>query len=96
MKLMDYFRDQVMAEHHLSYLNRSEDRNPKIKKQVESAYSRLGEETKEFIDWWVAGGGEWANYEPEACFTPRVYREYENRAVLGDKPKKKGKEVREG
>lgn len=87
LKIMDYFRDKAMELHRLSYMHRDEDRNAKIKKQVDSAYSRFGEETRAFIDWWFAQSEKkdyavYTNYEPEACFTGRVFREYENRSVI--------------
>lgn len=93
--LMDYFRDEVKRLHNLSYLHREEDRNAKVRKQIDSAYSRFQEETRLFVDWWLNGGGAWCNYEPEACFTNRAFREYENKDVIAQQPTKaKGKEVR--
>lgn len=92
--LMDYFRDEVKRLHNLSYLHREEDRNAKVRKQIDSGYSRFQEETRLFVDWWLNGGGAWCNYEPEACFTNRAYREYENRDVIAQQPTKaKGKGV---
>jgi len=94
--LMDYFRDEVKRLHNLSYLHREEDRNAKVRKQIDSAYSRFQEETRLFVDWWLNGGGAWCNYEPEACFTNRAFREYENKDVIDQQPTKaKGREVRE-
>lgn len=84
--LMDYFRDEAKSKQGLSYLEREEDRNAKIKRCVDSAYSRFQEGTRLFIDWWFDGGGEWANYEPDACFMPRSYRAYENKEKIAEKP----------
>lgn len=93
LRLMDYFRDMAMELHRLSYLNRDAERNTKIKKQMETAISYFHEETRLFIDWWFDGAGEWCSYEPEACFTNRTYREYQNKEVIADKPNKKGRGV---
>jgi len=47
-------------------------------KLVHLAYQTLGEETKDLIDWWLSGAGEWAEYEPEQCFSTRTIEKYLN------------------
>jgi hypothetical protein len=94
--LMDYFRDEAKRLHNLSYLHRESLRNAKIRKQIDSAYATFQEETRLFVDWWLNGGGAWANYEPEQCFMNKSYSAYENRDVIAQQPTKaKGREVRE-
>ena len=76
---MDYYRDKANELFGLSYYERDEDRNGKLYRLMESCFSRFGENTKSYLKWVLAdGGGEWANYEPEACLTGRMFRQYEN------------------
>lgn len=92
---MDYFRDEAKRLHRLPYLEYEEDRSPRIKKQIKSAVSILGKEIRPFIDWWFDGAGERCFYEPEACFTNRMYTRYENREVIALMQKKaRGRGVR--
>lgn len=90
--LMDYFRDEAKRLHGLSYLHREEKRNGRIKAQIDTAYALYQEGTRQFIDWWLNGGGAWASYEPYKCFMDQTYNLYDNKDLIEKMPKKaKGK-----
>lgn len=84
--LIDYFKERAQELHGLTYLSRPEDKNGQIQKKVIECADRM-EDPREFVDWWLDGAGDWATYEPAACFTSKTYQQFENRKVKDNKPK---------
>lgn len=80
--LIDYFKDRAFFEHRLQYFKSPSDKNGKIRNLAKNCYDRFGSEAKAFIDWYLEGEGEWCNYEPDQCFSSRMYQRYENKDVV--------------
>jgi hypothetical protein len=60
----------------LEYTN--DKRNAIVLKLVMNAYEKIGD-LKELIDWWFEGEGEWADYEPEQCFSIKTIERFKNK-----------------
>jgi phage replication O-like protein O len=83
MLVLDYYRDRVMELHRASYLTRPEDKNKTMIKKVIDCLDRFEtkEKCKELVDWFLDGYGEWAKYEPTACFMSKTYQSFENKDI---------------
>lgn len=104
LKMKDYFREQGFEQHGMQFFKvESKTREAVVTKLVINAYKTLGEKTKDLIDWWFKGDGEWADYEPEQCFSIRVIERFLNKdnrknepGILGlEKPVEKKTRVEE-
>ena len=73
-----YFKQVGQEQHGMQFLEYSnEKRNNIIRKLVISAYGTVGN-LKHLIDWWFEGNGEWAEYEPEQCFSEKTIERFKN------------------
>lgn len=78
LKWIDYFKQQGQEQHGMLFMEvNDERRNKAVRKLVIRAYSVLGD-LKGIIDWWFAGAGEWAAYEPENCFSTKMIERFKN------------------
>ena len=85
MRLVDFYRDLVFAEHRLQYLNiKDESRNKAMRKLAtrtleEFSYDKA--QAEKMINWYIEGGGEWCEYRPENCFSTKTIEAYKNKDV---------------
>lgn len=80
---IDYFKRVGYEEHGMLFMEvNNEKRNKVVRKLVISAYENIGE-LNDLIDWWFSGNGEWADYEPEQCFSTRTIEKFKNREKKG-------------
>jgi len=80
---IDYFKRVGYEEHGMLFMEvNNEKRNKVVRKLVISAYKNIGE-LNDLIDWWFSGNGEWADYEPEQCFSTRTIEKFKNREKKG-------------
>jgi hypothetical protein len=76
---IDYFKAQGQEQHGMQFLEYTNDkRNAIVLKLVMNAYEKIGD-LKELIDWWFQGEGEWADYEPERCFSIKTIERFKNK-----------------
>lgn len=83
---IDYFKAQGQEQHGMQFLEYTNDkRNAIVLKLVMNAYEKIGD-LKELIDWWFQGEGEWADYEPERCFSIKTIERFKNTQPKEIKP----------
>ena len=83
LKWKDYFRDQGSEQHGMQFFKvKNEKREKIVSKLVITASKEV--DMKGLIDWWFEGAGEWAEYEPEQCFSSKTLERFINK----DKGKK--------
>jgi hypothetical protein len=76
---IEYFKAQGQEQHGMQFLEYTNDkRNAIVLKLVMNAYEKIGD-LKELIDWWFEGEGEWADYEPEQCFSIKTIERFKNK-----------------
>ena len=78
LAIIGYYRDRANELHGMQFFRvKDENRNKAVRKLI----IRAGKEVnlKSLIDWWLDGAGEWANYEPEACFSTRSIEKFINK-----------------
>jgi len=84
LKWKDYFREQGHSQHGMQFFKvKNEKREKVVSKLVITAAKEV--DMKGLIDWWFEGAGEWAEYEPEQCFSSKTLERFLNK----DKAKKK-------
>lgn len=75
---IEYFKQKGHDDHGMQFLEHtSEKRNVVVRKLVLAAQQTLGD-LKPLVDWWFAGAGEFAGYEPEACFSGKMIERFKN------------------
>lgn len=83
---IDYFKQVGYEQQGMMFMEiESKNRNAAVRKLVINAYKALGN-LRPLIDWWFSGNGEYANYEPEQCFSGRIIERFKNSS--NKKPKK--------
>ena len=76
----DYFREQGYEIHGMQFFRvHNEKREKVISKLIISAYEAVDSKIGELIDWWFEGAGEWAQYEPEQCFSSKTLEKFLNK-----------------
>jgi len=82
---VEYFKKEGDRRHKMSFLGKEKsERNKRVRAMFISARKEIGDRTREMIDWWFDGRGEWCNYNPDNLFTESNIEEF-----LNTKPKKK-------
>jgi len=77
--VIDRFKDVGYNQHGMQFLNvNNEKRNIIVRKLIINSYKVFGDELFDLIDWWFAGAGEWATYEPEQCFSLKTIEKFKN------------------
>lgn len=86
LKWKDYFREQGHSQHGMQFFKvKNEKREKIVSKLVIAAAKEV--EMKELIDWWFEGAGEWAEYEPEQCFSSKTLERFLNKGKVIPKNK---------
>lgn len=83
---IDYFKKVGYDQHGMLFMEvKSDKRNAIVRKLIKAAYDSIGD-LNGLIDWWFGGIGEWADYEPEQCFSLKTIEKFKNK----NKSKTKG------
>jgi hypothetical protein len=85
LKDIDYFKKEGEKRYGMVFLRKeNSERNKKVRAMFMTARKDIGDRTREMIDWWFDGRGEWCKYNPDNLFTESNIEEF-----LNTKPKKK-------
>ena len=80
LQYVGYYRDRASELHGFQFFKvQDEARNKKIRKLIIRADKET--DVKALIDWWLNKGGEWADYEPENCFTAKTIEKFNNTKI---------------
>lgn len=86
LKMKDYFKTQGYEQHGMQFfLVENKKREAAVTKLLKTADEILGERTKDLIDWWFSGEGDWSGYEPEQCFMSKTIERFLNKDKGKDK-----------
>lgn len=82
LKLLDYFKEKSYDLQGLEYFNNPKDKNSRMVGQASVFFTRCKDDermAREVVDWYLDEYGEFCQYEPEQCFTPRTIRRFTNK-----------------
>jgi hypothetical protein len=86
IRLIDYYRDKAQELHGMQFFKvKDESRNKAVRKLIIRASKEC--DLKGLIDWWLDGAGDWADYEPEVCFSTKVIERFLNKDKTKKTPK---------
>ncbi len=86
LQLIDYFKKKFNENHGICpYFTGSPSENSKMVRTALGVVRVVGEETESYIDWWFREGGEWASYDPRACFSSGQVEKWQASKVIKKK-----------
>ena len=83
--VINHFKQAGYTMHGMQFFKVQDARREKAVRMLATrAFDTLGSisECKALIDWWFEGEGEWAQYEPENCFSSKTMERFINRAKI--------------